>query len=360
MFSKRLILPVLLLLTIAACGPAPAPGGDIAGPDPATTAGGEENAGAQAAAGGEGAAAPEPPARAMPLRVVAVETFLADIVRNVAGERADVTALLPIGVDPHAFEPTPADLRRVADADLVVVNGAGLEAGFLAQLTQGAGGGRPVMEASRGLTFRVPGPDEVEVGHEAADAAGTEAGAVGDESGDPHFWLDPVLAMTYVDNIRAGLTAADPAGAAAYAANAEAYQQRLADLDGEIRLLVGTIPADRRLLVTDHDNLGYFADRYGFRVVGTVIPGFSTGASPSARQLAALVDQIRATGAPAIFLATGANPRLAEQVAGETGAQVVMDLHTHSVTTPDGPAPTYLDMIRANARAIVAALGAAD
>lgn len=350
---------VAVLLTFAGCAPGLAPedgNGPENAPTPISVA---------------GTPLPEPAARATPLRIVAVETFLADMVRNVAADRATVTALLPFGVDPHAFEPTPADVRAVADADVLVINGAGLEAGFLAQLLESAGGGRPVIVASEGLPFRGPGAGEVggsdgEAAVEPEAMAGADAAAShevdsgDDDGGDPHFWLDPVLGMTYVDNIRAGLVAADPAGAAVYAAHAEAYRQQLADLDSAIRLRVGWIPEGQRLLVTDHDNLGYFADRYGFRIAGTVIPSHSTGAAPSARHLAALVDRIRATGARAIFLHGGANARLAEQVAGETGVQVVTGLHTHSITPPDGPAPTYLDMLRANAEAIVAALGVAN
>jgi ABC-type Zn uptake system ZnuABC Zn-binding protein ZnuA len=325
MRPQPLLVTLAVLLAVAACAPAGAPA------TPRVTAPpGAPVTGVTAAIGTP--------------RVLATETFLADITRNVAGDRLAVTALLPIGVDPHAFEPTPADVRKVEEADVLVINGAGVE-GYLTTLLATAGGNRPVIEAARGLPMRQARPGEL------PPAPG--------EAGDPHFWLDPVLVMDYVTNIRDGLTRADPAGAAVYAANAEAYQQRLADLDTEIRGLLGGIPENERLLVTNHESLGYFADRYGFRVVGTVIPSASTDSSPSARQLADLVDHIRASGAKAIFLETGANPQLARQVAAETGAQVVTDLYTHSITGPDGPAPTYIDMMRANARAIANALGSA-
>jgi len=215
---------------------------------------------------------------------------------------------------------------------------------------------RPVIEAARGLQMRTRGPGEAAEGHGEEQGGAAQSPGSPAEAGDPHFWLDPVLVMTYAENIRDGLTAADPAGKAVYAANTEAYQQQLAALDDEIRLLLADIPPSERLLVTNHESLGYFADRYGFTIVGTILPGASTGASPSARQLAALVDRIRSTGARAIFLEVGANPQLARQVAAETGARVVTDLYTHSVTVPDGPAPTYIDMLRANARMIAGAL----
>jgi ABC-type Zn uptake system ZnuABC Zn-binding protein ZnuA len=277
--------------------------------------------------------------------VLAAETFLADIVRNVGGDRVTVDSLIPVGVDPHSFEPTPQDLRRVADSKVLVVNGAGFEA-FLQPLLQNAGGARTVIEAAKGLQSREPQPGEHPEGE--VDHAHVE--------GDPHFWLDPTKVIAYVGNIRDGLTAVDPAGKEAYAANADAYIARLNELDAWIKQQVAQIPEDRRLLVTNHESFGYFADRYGFRVVGAVVPSVSTAASPSAQELAALADQIKATKAPAIFLETGANPQLAAQLAGETGAKVVTGLLTHSVTAKDGPAPDYLSMMRYNVNAIVDAL----
>lgn len=176
------------------------------------------------------------------------------------------------------------------------------------------------------------------------------------DGGDPHFWLDPLLVIRYVENIRDGLSAADPAGKDVYASNAAAYIEQLKQLDAEISALAAQIPAEKRLLVTNHESFGYFADRYGFQVIGTVIPSVSTGSAPSAQQLARLVERIRQTGAPAVFLETGANPQLAEQLAAETGVRVVEGLFTHSITAPDGPAPNYIEMMRYNAQAITDAL----
>ncbi len=281
------------------------------------------------------------------IHVLAVETFLADIAQNVAGDRLTVASLVPIGVDPHAFEPTPQDVARIAASQVLIVNGAGFE-GWLENALKNAEGERMVIEASRGLAMREP--------EDAGMAHTEEEEADHPHEGDPHFWLDPVLAIRYVENIRDGLGSVDPAGRETYAANAAEYIARLQELDAWIRAQVATIPPERRLLVTNHESFGYFADRYGFTVVGTVIPSVSSGASPSAQQMAQLVEHIKATGAPAIFLETGSNPQLARQLAQETGVKAVTELYTHSITEADGPAPTYIEMIRFNVKAIVEAL----
>ena len=162
--------------------------------------------------------------------------------------------------------------------------------------------------------------------------------------------------INYVQNIRDGLTASGPGGQGRVRGERRGLH-RQAERAGRLDQAAGAAGAEaRRLLVTNHESFGYFADRYGFRVVGTVIPSVSTDASPSAQELARLVDRLKATGAPAIFLETGANPQLADQLAGETGIKVVTDLFTHSVTAPDGPATDYLSMMRYNVNAIVSAL----
>ena len=209
----------------------------------------------------------QPPSGA--LDVVASTSFLADIAQNVAGDRFPVQSLIPRGTDPHSFEPTPSDLRTAAGADLVIVNGGGLEGTLLTTL-QNAVGDVPIVDASAGLTTRTPKPGE------PALAAGET---------DPHFWLDPMLVKTYVKNIEAAFSKADPAGAATYKANAAAYDKKLDALDAWIRRQVAQIPPADRKLVMDHASHGYFADRYGFTIIGTVIPSASTSDSPTARQL---------------------------------------------------------------------------
>lgn len=282
-------------------------------------------------------AASTPSAEGEPPTVLATATFLADIAQNVAGSRLKVASLIPRGVDPHDFEPTPRDVALVSDSQVLIANGAGLEE-FLRPLLDNVGGERVVIEASQGLAPRATVDEE----HAA--------------EGDPHFWLDPLNVVTYVENIRDGLSAADPAGRDTYAANAAAYVAQLQELDGWIREQVERVPPEDRLLITNHESFGYYADRYGFEVVGTIIPSVSTESAPSARQMADLIDTIRATGAKAIFLETGANEQLAQQVAAEAGIQKIAWLLTHSLTEEGGEAPTYLDMIRYNTTTIVEAL----
>lgn len=266
--------------------------------------------------------------------VLASTTFLADIARNVAGDRLQVESLLPLGADPHSYQVSPQDVARVADSDLLIVNGQGYEH-FLETVLENAGGERTVLEASAGIKVR------------------EEAGAA--DGADPHLWLDPNNVVVYVANIRDGLSEIDPGGAEAFSSNAQAYTAQLQELDLWIRDQVNTIPVERRLLVTNHESLGYFAGRYGFTVVGTVVPGFSSEAAPSAKQMAALIDQIKTTGAPAVFLDAADATTLAEQIASDTGVTVVTDLHLESLT--DGsPADTYIQMMKSNVSRIVEAL----
>ncbi len=280
--------------------------------------------------------------------VLADTTFLADITRNVAGERLSVASLLPMGADPHSFEPTPRDARKIADSRLVVINNYGLEPQIDALIASAGGPDLLVVEAAAGLPARAPQPGEaVFAGDDAADN-GDEAAEV-----DPHFWLDPIDVVAYVDNIRRGLSSIDPEGADVYEAQADSYAEQLRELDGWIKAEVEKIPAERRLLVTNHESFGYFADRYGFQIVGTLFSTAGAEGSPSAQDMAALVEEIRATGAPAIFVETGSSSDLAAQIAGEAGVEVVTDLYTHSLGEN---VPTYLDMMRWNVSRIVEAL----
>jgi len=261
-------------------------------------------------------------------------TFLADITHRVAGDRVTVESLLPIGADPHSYQPTPRDVARIADSKLLIINGAEYEH-FLESLLENAGGEKEIVEASTGISPRVDAESEHGV--------------------DPHMWLDPNNVILYVENIREGLTHFDPEGAAVYQANADAYTAELKDLDAWIIEQVSQIPPERKLLITNHEALGYFAERYGFTVAGTVIESFSSGASPSAEQMAGLIDQINASGAPAIFLDASDNDTLAQQIADETGVRVVTDLYLESLTE-GAPAATYIDMMKHNVTLIVDAL----
>ncbi len=279
------------------------------------------------------------------LRVLAVESFLADITQNVAGDRLKVDTLMPTGMDPHAFEPVPKDVARISSSDLIIINGGGIEF-WLEKVIENADGKHTVIEASAGLKSREHSEGEEMEGEEEGEEHHHE-------EGDPHYWLDPISVVKYVENIRDGLIQLDPPGKDIYTQNADSYINRLKELDGYIREQTNTIPTEKRLIVTNHESFGYFADRYGFKIIGTIIPSVTTGAAPSAQQLARLVDHIKAAGASAIFLETGTNPQLAEQISKETGIRVVTDLFTHSITPPDGKAPTYIDMMKYNTHTIV-------
>ncbi len=301
---------------------------------------------AACAPGPRAPAAPTAPATPEKLRIVATTSIPGDIARQVGGTAIELTVLAPLDADPHAFQPVPRDLVAVAGADLLLVNGFGYE-GFLPDLLAGAGPDTRVLDLSARLTPRRLTNDD------HGDGATQEADDHGDV--DPHVWFSPANIIAWTEAIAAALTDLDPDHAAAYAANAARYRQALETLDAWIVDQVATLPPERRLLATDHAMLGYFADRYGFVEAGAVIPSFSTGAGPSAADLAALETTIRAMEAPAIFVGATANPQLADRVAADTGVPVVT-LYTGSLSPPDGPAATYLDLMRYNVSQIVEAL----
>lgn len=271
-------------------------------------------------------------------KVLVVESFLADMTRNIAGNRITVDNLIPNGMDPHAFEPTPQDVVKIANSPILIVNGAGLESWLARTL---ANSGRPlhVIVASSGITPRKP-----------------TSGELVDEPIDPHFWLDPLSVVKYVENIRAGLCQAEPAGCTTYQMNADRYITELEQLDTWIKDQIVQIPPGGKLLITNHESFGYYADRYGFKVIGTIIPSVSTGAMPTAMQLSQLIQKIKYSGAKAIFLEAGTNPQLAKTIAGETGVVIITGLITHTLTSSAGPAPTYITMMQYDTNMIVNAL----
>jgi ABC-type Zn uptake system ZnuABC Zn-binding protein ZnuA len=273
------------------------------------------------------------------LRVVATTSIVADVVQNVGGDLIDLATLLPLGADPHAFEPTPQDAAAVAGAHVVFANGAGLEV-FLENLLASAGEGVAVVSVSSGIELLDLGAGHDEHQHEGAD---------------PHVWFDPNNVIVWTHNVEHALSALDPANAGAYKANAEAYAAELKALDGWIQEQVAQVPEGNRKLVTDHASFGYFARRYGFEQVGAVFPGYSTLAEPSAQELAALEEAIRTHGVKAVFVGLSVNPTLAERVAEDTGTQVVF-LYTGSLSEPGGPAGDYIAFMKYNVAAIVEAL----
>jgi ABC-type Zn uptake system ZnuABC Zn-binding protein ZnuA len=238
-------------------------------------------------------------------------------------------------MDPHSYQPIPADVVKISKSTVMIVNGLDYEQ-FLAPLLQSAGGQRLSITASKGLEAR----QMQEAGHTVTD---------------PHMWLDPNRVVKYVENIRDGLSQADPGGAATYKSNADTYIAKLKELDSWIKEQVVQIPPQQRLLVTNHESLGYFSERYGFTIIGEILQSVSSIASPSAQQIAILIDQIRKTRAPAVFLDASDNPDLAKQIAEDTDVNVVTDLHLESLT--DGaPAGTYIDMMKHNVTQIVNSL----
>lgn len=269
------------------------------------------------------------------LNVVATNSILGDVVQTIGGDLINLTILIPVDTDPHSFEPAPQDAARVAEADVVFINGLNLEE-FLQSLLSNAAGHAEVIAVSDGIQT-IAGEEE-----EFADA-------------DPHVWMNPLNVKIWVDNITEALAAADPANADAYLANATAYKVQLDELEAWAQEQIAQIPVEQRLLVTDHDALGYFLDHYSFQLVGAVIPSYTTGSEPSARELADLENAIRQYDVKAIFVGVSVNPALAEQVAADTGVQLI-PVYTESLGGANGPAATYLDMIRYDIEAIVGAL----
>ncbi|NLG73731.1 MAG: zinc ABC transporter substrate-binding protein [Chloroflexi bacterium] len=279
------------------------------------------------------------------LQVVATTTIVADIVQQVGGQAVEVSSLIPAGADPHAFEPSPRDIAIVADAQAVFMSGGGLEA-FMESTLRSAGGSARVIVLSEDL---------IAAENQTSEDHDLEGEADHLHAGDPHVWMDPNNVMDWVAAIETSLQELDPANAELYEANAAAYSQKLQELDAWIRQQVEQIPAENRKLVTDHQIFGAFASRYGFEQVGAVIPSISSSAEPTAQELAALEDAIRAQGVHAIFISSTVNQNLAQQVAHDTGIQLVT-LYTDSLTGPEGPASSYLEFIRYNVSEIVNAL----
>ncbi|NND03963.1 MAG: zinc ABC transporter substrate-binding protein [Acidimicrobiia bacterium] len=263
------------------------------------------------------------------LTIVATNTILGDFVANVAGADAAVVVLTPVGADPHDFRPSASQVADINGADLVVANGLGLEEGI-----------EDVLEAAE--------EDGVRIVRISDDADSV------DEL-DPHIWLDPVLMAAATDMIARELAAIN--GSVDWMSRAERYSDQLLALDDEIRDLLSVIPEGERKLVTNHDSLSYFADRYELEVIGTVIPGRSTLGNPSSAELASLVDLMRGTGSTAIFAETTQPTALAEAIAAELGTDVeVVSLYTGSVGEPGSGAETLVGMLRINASRIAGAL----
>jgi manganese/iron transport system substrate-binding protein len=279
------------------------------------------------------------------LKVVASTTIVGDVVAQVGGDLIDLTVLFPTGADPHTFEPRPQDVAAISEADVIILNGLGLEEALESLLDANAKG--VIVHASEGIEVL-----EFEEG-EGEEHEGEDENA--HEGGDPHTWTDPNNVIVWTENIAAALAEADPENANTYQANADAYCDSLQELDAWIRAEIEQIPAERRKMVTDHYAFGYFADEYGLEQVGALVGAFSTNASPSAQELAELHDKIEEQGVPAVFVGKTVNSELAEQIALDTGSELVF-LYTGSLSEAGGEAGNYLEFMRYNVTAIVNAL----
>jgi len=271
------------------------------------------------------------------LKAVATFSILGDLVANVGGARTDVATLVGPNSDAHVYSPTPADAKTLAQAKVVVVNGLGLE-GWLTRLVTASGSRAATVTASTGIK-----PRRMEDEHHG-----------GQFVTDPHAWQSIANAKIYVTNIRDGLVKVDPDGRAAYAANATAYLAKLDALEADVKAAIERIPADRRRIITTHDAFGYFGAAFGMEFIAP--QGVSTESEASAKDVAKIITQIRTQKIPAVFMENISDPRLMQQIARETGAKIGGTLYSDALSGANGPAATYIDMMRNNVREFAAAL----
>lgn len=299
--SRRWILLALLPLLLAACG-APAPG-----------------------------AAPA----AHTIRAATTMSVLADMIGRVGGTRVQVANIIPVGAGPEDYQPSPDDARALAEADIVFYNGHGLEEWLDDLLKNAARPNRPQIAVSDGLPALGVGDAEF-------------------QAGNPHFWLSAAYGAKYAEKIRDGLIGVDPDGKASYTANADAYINELLALNSELKQQAATLPAEARKIVTNHDALPYFAQEYGFTIVGNLLG--SAESEPAAGELAALVQQIRAEHVKAVFSESQFSPKLTQTIAGEAGVKVVANLYTDTLGDSGSGVTSYADMLRYDMKTIVDAL----
>ena len=284
------------------------------------------------------------------LKVVTTLNIVADWVVTVGGERVAVTALLPADADPHNYKPGAQDVATVADADLVITVGQGLEDQWVNDLVANVAKGSDSIVALDQYVDLLEYEEDQAQGHDHQHGHDHGHGPL-----DPHFWFDPLRVKDAVHGIAESLASADPAGRSQYEVNSAAYVVELDSLHSWIEEQVEALPAERRLLVSSHDSLRYFAKRYGFKVVGAVKPP-SGQEEPSAQELTELADQIKAEGVPAIFSEDAFSPRLSQRIAEETGVQMVSTLRTSSLGEPGSAAGTYLGFMRHNVSVMMEAL----
>jgi zinc/manganese transport system substrate-binding protein len=264
------------------------------------------------------------------LNVVASFSILGDFVKNVGGDRVEVSTLVGANGDVHVYTPAPADAKKIADAKLVIINGFGLE-GWMPRLVQSSGSKARIVTATDGITPRIVGA-----------------------APDPHAWQSVANAKIYVGNIRDALVAADPADTAAFRANADGYLAKLDGLDRDVKAAIAAIPLEHRKVITTHGAFGYFGAAYGVEFIAPL--GVSTDSEASARDIAGIITQIRTAKIPAVFIENISDPRLIQRISAETGARIGGTLYSDSLTDEKGQAPTYIDMVRHNIKALTDAL----
>ena len=278
------------------------------------------------------------------VKVIASFSILGDMITNVGGARVQVTTLVGPNGDAHVFEPTPADAKAVSAADLVIVNGLGLE-GWMDRLIKTSGYRGPVVVATEGMKPR-------EMTHAEEEEHGP--GGKHQHKIDPHAWQDLANGQIYVDNIARALTAVDADGGPVYKANADAYKAKLAELDRWVKAEFDGIPKPKRRMITSHDAFGYLGVAYGITILSPM--GVSTESEPSAGGVARLSTQIRKEKITAVIIENVSDPRLVAQISKESGVTLGGELFSDALSKPDGPAPTYIDMFKNNIPKIVAAM----
>lgn len=283
-----------------------------------------------------------------PMPVVATFSILADIVKAVGGEHVAVSALVGPDGDAHSYAPTPADARALAQAKLIAVNGLGFE-GWIARLIRSSGTRAKVVTATDGVT---PLKAEGGHGHSHGHTHGHSHGA-----NDPHAWQNVANVKTYAANITTALSEADPAPRETFAAAAQAYAARLDALDAEVKAAISAIPAEQRRILTTHDAFRYYSRAYGVEFIA--LRGVSSESEPSAREVAAIIRQVRERKVAAVFMENIADPRSIQRIAAETGAKIGGRLYSDALSEAGGPAATYIDLIRHNTRQIVGAISPA-
>ncbi|RUU54953.1 zinc ABC transporter substrate-binding protein AztC [Mesorhizobium sp. M2C.T.Ca.TU.002.02.1.1] len=285
---------------------------------------------------------------AAPLKVVASFTVIADFAKNVGGDRVNITTIVGPDGDAHVYEPSPADAVAMAGADVVLVNGLHFE-GFLQRLVDASATKAAIMTLTKGVT-----PIDFKPEFADADAAEEADTGGGKTVTDPHAFQSIANAKIYVKNIAEAFCAADAEGCDSYKANAAAYTTKLDALEGEVNAAIQSIPQAKRVVITSHDAFGYFEHEYGLTFLAP--QGISTDSEPSAADVAKLVEQIKQDKAAAIFIENITNPRLIEQIAGETGIKVGGTLYSDALSGSDGPASTYIDMMHNNITQIKGAI----